>query len=215
MRAAAGDRTAIPQGNLHRSPEDLMQPLDDTAALVVIDVQQGFDDPVWGRRNNPHAEANVARLLEAWRTAGRPVFHTRHDSVHAASPLRPGQPGNDFKAVARPRPDEPVLAKTVNSAFIGTTLEADLRTLGIGAVVLAGLVTNHCVSTTARMASNLGFRTVVVSDATATFDHVDASGRRWSAEERHEMELAVLAEEFGTVATTAELVAAAGAATPI
>jgi nicotinamidase-related amidase len=179
-------------------------------ALIVMDVQQGFDDPSWGTRNNPDAETNIARLLEAWRGAGRPVFFARHDSRWPTSPLRPGQPGNRIKDAVAPRPGEPVLPKTVNSAFIGTPLEAELRRLGVTDVVITGLVTNHCVSTTARMAANLGFRTVVVADGTATFDRTGPDGRHWSAEDMHAMELAALNGEFAAIATTEELLAGLG-----
>ena len=129
------------------------------AALLLIDVQQGFDAPGWGKRNNPDAERNIARLLEAWRKAGWPVLHVQHLSVEPDSVLGPGQPGAELKAEAMPAPDEPLFQKNVNSAFIGTNLEAHLRDRGIEALVLAGLTTNHCVSTTARMSGNLGFET--------------------------------------------------------
>ena len=127
------------------------------AALLLIDVQQAFDSPSWGRRNNPDAEAAVARLLAAWRAAGWPVLHVQHLSALPASTLRPGQPGVAFKPEALPLGGEPVFQKEVNSAFIGTGLEAHLREHGIPALVVAGLTTNHCVSTTTRMAGNLGF----------------------------------------------------------
>lgn len=93
-------------------------------ALLVIDVQQGLDDPRWGERNNPGAEQNIARLLAAWRRTHRPVIHVQH---------------------------MPVFQKTVNSAFIGTKLEADLRARGIDSLVVVGLTTDHCVSSTTRM----------------------------------------------------------------
>ncbi len=177
------------------------------AALLVIDVQQGFNDPRWGRRNNPDAEQQIGRLLTAWRRTNRPVINIQHCSVEPDSPLRPGQPGVEFKPVAAPRPGEPVLQKTVNSAFIGTDLEARLRANAIERVVIVGLTTNHCVDSTTRMAGNLGFHPILVSDATATFDRTGPDGRVWPAEEIHAMSLANLHEEFAELATTDQVLA--------
>jgi nicotinamidase-related amidase len=61
-----------------------------STALLLIDVQQGFDDPRWGERNNPEAVRTLARLLAAWRQAGAPVIHIQHLSGLADSPLWPG-----------------------------------------------------------------------------------------------------------------------------
>jgi nicotinamidase-related amidase len=176
--------------------------------LIVIDVQKGFDDPVWGRRNNPDAEGNIGLLLDAWRRTGRPVIHVRHDSTNALSPLRPGRPGNDLKEIVRPVRGEPVLGKEVNSAFIGTDLEQRLRRSGSDAVVLVGLTTNHCVSTTARMAANLGFDVRVVCDATATFDMQSPFGTLVSADVMHEIGLTELHREFATIVDTEAAIAA-------
>lgn len=183
-------------------PEVADARLPGNAALVVVDVQKGMDDPAWGLRNNPGAEDNVARLLEAWRASGRPVFHVQHHSTRPDSPLRPGAPGVEIKDSAKPLAGEPVIRKTVNSAFIGTDLEARLRTEGVGVLVLAGLTTNHCVETTARMAGNLGFDTYFVSDATATFDRRGPDGTLHRAEDVHAMTLANLHGEFATVVDT-------------
>ena len=180
------------------------------AALLLIDVQQGFDDPSWGRRNNPGAEQTIALLLEHWRSTGRPVLHVRHDSRSAGSPLRSGIPGNDFKREATPVEREPVYSKSVNSAFIGTSLEEDLRARSILTLVIVGLTTNHCVSTTARMAGNLGFETFVVSDATAAFHRLSLDGRLREAGEVHAAALSDLEGEFATIIPSSSVLAGQG-----
>jgi len=181
--------------------------LTSSTALLLVDVQQGLDHPRWGERNNPGAERNIARLLAAWRQANRPVIHVQHMSVEPDSPLRPELPGNAFKPEAAPLPGEPIFRKTVNSAFIGTTLEAHLRARQIDALVIVGLTTDHCVSTTTRMAGNLGFHVTLVSDATATFERTGPDGAHHSAEQMHQLALASLHREFATVRGTHEVLA--------
>jgi nicotinamidase-related amidase len=180
---------------MHGFPQD--------AALVLIDVQQGFDDGSWGRRNNPEAESNIARLLTAWRGTQRPVFHVHHDSLSPHGWFRRGTSGHEPKPEARPLPGEPVFVKAVNSGFIGTRLEQELQGRGITTLVIAGITTNHCVSTTTRMAGNLGFQTYLVSDATAAFDGVDIHGRPRSAEDVHLHALSDVDGEFAKVVSTA------------
>lgn len=176
--------------------------------LLLVDLQLGFDNPNWGRRNNPHMEQCVSDLLRAWRASGRPVIHVRHMSTELSSPLRPGQIGNAFKPETAPIAGEKVIEKRVNSAFIGTSLEADLRRDGCRGLVIVGLTTNHCISTTARMAGNLGFVTWVVSDATATFDRIGPDGVAYSAEQIHAIALSDLHREFATVVDTAAVMIA-------
>lgn len=166
------------------------------AALLLIDVQQGLKEASWGKRNNPDAEQTIARLLAGWRAGGRPVIHVQHRSLEPDSPLRGDRPGFRFAAVAEPDAGEPVFEKTVNSAFIGTGLEPYLADQGIGELVVAGLTTDHCVSTTVRMAGNLGFRVWLVADGTATFERTAPDGSRLSAEDMHRAHLASLDGEF-------------------
>jgi nicotinamidase-related amidase len=177
----------------------------ESSALIIIDVQQAFLDPRFGNRNNPQAEPNVARLIAAWRASGRPIRHVVHDSTEPNSLLRPGLPGNAIQEAALPQSNERVYRKEVNSAFIGTELERDLRRDGIGTLVIVGLTTNHCVSTSARMAGNLGFTTYVVSDATAAFDRLALDGTLRPAEAVHSAALSDLHEEFATVVNTEEV----------
>ena len=179
--------------------------MDSTTALLVVDVQAGLDDPSLGSRNNPGAEAQLARLLAHWRGQGWPIVHVQHVSTHPDSPLRPGQPGVEIKPEVRPLPGEPVVQKRVNCAFIGTDLEARLRAAGVRRLVVGGLMTDHCVSSTVRMAGDLGYQTIVLSDATATFERTGPDGRRWSAEEMHDVSLASLHGEFATVRTVREV----------
>ena len=183
-----------------------MEKLSQNTALVIIDVQKGFDEPVWGERNNPQAEDNIARLLEAWREHGRPVFHIQHMSLSPTSPLNPNHPGNAIKDVLQPRTGESLIQKNVNSAFIGTDLEQQLHKIGCDSLVIVGLTTPHCVSTTTRMAGNLGFETYLVSDAAAAFELTGHDGHKYSAQKIHDVTLATLSGEFATIVETNELV---------
>jgi nicotinamidase-related amidase len=178
--------------------------LKDRPALILIDIQMGFDDIAYwgGHRNNPDAEINAGRLLNFWRQNAMPVFHIKHCSTNPNSRLAEGNSGNEFKDIVQPDVKEPVLKKNVNSAFIGTDLKQQLDNAKIKKVVIVGLTTDHCVSTTVRMAGNYGFDTYIVSDATATFDKTGADGQKFSAEIIHETALASLHHEFATVVDT-------------
>ncbi len=182
-----------------------MTSLTGKTALIIIDVQDGLDDPRLGKRNNPDAERNIARLLAAWRTRGDPIYHVQHMSTNPNSPLRPDQPGNAIKRIVAPQGDEPVIQKAVNNAFIGTDLAYRLRAENIQSVVIVGLTTGHCVSATARMAGDLGFTTFVVDDATASHDCISYDGTHYPAEIMHAVSLASLHGEFATILKTDQL----------
>ena len=170
--------------------------------LIVIDVQRAFEDASWGPRNNPEAERRIAAALAGWRDLGAPVIHVRHASPEPGGLFAPGTDAFAFKPEATPRDGEPVLTKDVNSAFIGTDLEARLRDEGVDTVALVGLTTDHCCSTTARMAANLGFETWVLADAMATFDRRTPDGELIPADAMHRAELASLDGEFANVLDT-------------
>ena len=155
-----------------------------------------------------HSDATKALPDEiAWRATGRPVIHIQHRSPRAHSLFHPDAPGYPFKPEALPHEGEPVLHKQVNSSFIGTDLEQRLRAKGISRVVIAGITTDHCVSTTTRMAGNLGFDAIIVSDATATFERTASDGRYYSAQLMHDTALASLDGEFAAVRDTAAVLA--------
>jgi nicotinamidase-related amidase len=176
----------------------------DRPALVLVDIQKGLDDLAYwgGQRNNPNAENNAGILLEIWRTIQFPIFHIKHCSTNPKSPLNELNEGNEFKEVVKPVKGEIIIKKNVNSAFIGTNLETLLNEQKISKLVIVGLTTDHCVSTTTRMAGNLGFETYIVSDATATFSKMGVDGQHFSAELIHETALASLNGEFARVVTT-------------
>lgn len=176
-------------------------------ALIVVDVQRAFDEPVWGERNNPGCEANVAALIEDYRRRGEAVVFVRHDSVEEGSPLAPSHPGNAFKRELSGEPDL-LVTKQVNSAFLGEPdLGRWLRERGIGRIAVCGIQTNFCCETTARMGGNLGYDVSFVIDATHTFDLEGPDGSAFDADTLARVTAANLDGEFATVVTTAEHVA--------
>jgi nicotinamidase-related amidase len=175
----------------------------DNSALVVVDVQRGFDDPSWGRRDNPACEANIARLIEEWRRHDRPVVYVRHVSQQPSSPLNGD--GAAFKDALAGEPDL-LVTKSVHSAFYGDPdLHRWLLDRGIGTVAVCGITTTHCCETTARMASDLGYRVLFVRDATHAFDLRAPDGTVVPAEQLSLATAANLHAEFADVVTAADL----------
>ncbi|WP_394424383.1 cysteine hydrolase family protein [Vreelandella stevensii] len=172
------------------------------AALIIIDMQQGMATPDAGARNNPQAEANIQRLLMAWRQAAGVVVHVRHVSRSPDSPFWPGQSGVLFQPALAPLPSEHVVEKNVPDAFVHSGLERWLHARGIRELVVVGVSTSNSVEATARTAGNLGFGTWVVSDATFTFAKCDYAGMERTADEVHAMSLANLAGEYAQIVDT-------------
>ena len=176
--------------------------------LLLIDFQKGFD-AIAARvhRNNIEAEGRAMALLTFWREKGWPVLHVRHDSQEPQSPFRPGLIGNQPMSFAAEQEGEPVVRKTVNSAFIGTDLAERLDALGRPQVVVAGATTDHCVATTVRMGANLGYVMTLVEDACFTFDREGPNGTVFPADTVHAVHVASLSGEFARIATAAALIA--------
>ncbi|WP_306006722.1 cysteine hydrolase family protein [Aquicoccus porphyridii] len=188
-------------------------------ALLLIDVQKGVHDlQHWGgrngRMNNPECDERLRALLGGFRAAGRRVAFTRHDSVEPGSPLKFALPTGAQIDGLDPAPGEIVVEKSVNSGFIGTDLDAQLRSAGITRLVIAGYFTNFCVETTTRMAGNMGYDCYLVHDACATCNHADLDGTDHDPELVHAMSVGNLHGEFCTAITAADARALLGADAP-
>ncbi|MED4080720.1 cysteine hydrolase family protein [Halalkalibacterium halodurans] len=184
-----------------------MKKLDNHVPLIVIDVQNAFEDAIWGKRNNPFAERNIEKLIDYWNLNQMLVIYVKHLSKNKESLFYYKNETSEFKEMINPLPKDIIIKKSVNSAFIGTNLEEILRKNNCPNIVITGLTTNHCVETTTRMAGNLGFYPYLVSDATATFDRQSINGETLNAEKIHEMTLTNLHEEFAIIKKTEEIVA--------
>jgi nicotinamidase-related amidase len=181
-------------------------------ALVLIDIQKGLDevDFYGGERSHPEAEKNCSTILEFFREHALPVFHVKHNSINAASPLHPSKAGNQIKEEVFPQNQEPVYEKSVNSAFIGTELATKLEKSAIKQVIIVGLTIEHCISTSVRMAANLGFKTILVEDATAAFAKKDRNGKTIPAETVHRVTIANLEDEFACIHSTVDILSVMG-----
>ena len=189
----------------------MIQRFDDTTALLLIDVQKGVNDTQYyggetGRRNNPNAETNITALLTEWRRNGGRVAFTRHDSREVGSPLKLSLESGSQLDGLEPADGDIVVTKDVNSGFIGTSLEMELRRSGIQRLIVAGFFTNVCVETTVRMAGNMGFDTYLVHDACATMNRVGLDGTDYDPDLVHAMSVASMHGEFCTALSTRDAI---------
>jgi len=175
-------------------------------ALLLIDIQEGFNDKFWGKRSNVQAEENIAKLLKTFRELSLPVYHVQHLSKNSKSPLRIGSPGVEIMNFAKPIFGERIFQKHVHSSFIGTNLEEVLRLNKIDMLVVCGIAVDHCVSTTTRMAANLGFEVIVAGDATIAFERRGFDNVVFDASLVHSVTLASLHGEFATVQDTISII---------
>ena len=176
--------------------------------LLLVDIQKAFLDKDYPgiKRNNPEAELICGKLLEIWRKKKFPIIHVRHSSHSVDSKLHESNPGFEFNDYVTPRVDELVLKKRVNSAFIGTDLKSILDKSNTEVLIIAGMTTNHCISTTVRMSGNLGFETYLISDSTACYNTKGINGEMIDCEVIYQAALASLNDEFGSVIDSLELI---------
>ena len=176
-------------------------------ALLLVDIQKAFLEKDYPGliRNNENAEFICGKILKKWRTLDLPIIHVRHSSTNPESKLHKSRPGFEFNDYVTPLETEMVLTKEVNSAFIGTNLENILIKSHIDTLVIVGMTTNHCISTTVRMSGNLGFDTYLISDSTACYNTKGMNGEIIDCNTIYNSALASLQEEFATVIDSKEL----------
>lgn len=176
-------------------------------ALLLVDIQKAFLEKDYPGliRNNENAEFICGKILKKWRTLDLPIIHVRHSSTNPESKLHKSRPGFEFNDYVTPLETEMVLTKEVNSAFIGTNLENILIKSHIDTLVIVGMTTNHCISTTVRMSGNLGFDTYLISDSTACYNTKGINGEIIDCNTIYNSALASLQEEFATVIDSKEL----------
>lgn len=174
-------------------------------ALIIIDQQQGLDNPKLGPRNNPGAETVMLKLLGAWRAARWPIIHVKHRSIEPDSVFWPDQRGFEFKPDFLPQGDELIIEKSIPCAMLTTDLKKILDQRNIRKIVLVGASTNNSVEATARTASGRGFKVVIVEDACFTFAKSDYFGKARTAQEVHAMSLANVDKEYAQIINSALL----------
>ena len=176
-------------------------------ALLLVDIQKAFLEKDYPGliRNNENAEFICGKILKKWRTLDLPIIHVRHSSTNPESKLHKSRPGFEFNDYVTPLENEMVLTKEVNSAFIGTNLENILIKSHIDTLVIVGMTTNHCISTTVRMSGNLCFDTYLISDSTACYNTKGLNGEIIPCNTIYNSALASLQEEFATVIDSKEL----------
>ena len=163
----------------------MIRKFQDETALLLVDVQKGVNDTLYyggakGGRKNPLAESNILKVLDKWRTSNLSL-----------------ESGGQIEGM-KPQERDIVVVKDVNSGFIGTSLELDLRRAGIQRLLVLGFFTNVCIETTVRMSGNMGFDTYLVHDACAAMNSIGHDGKDYDPELVHNMAIGNLHGEFCT-----------------
>ncbi len=181
-----------------------------TTALLVIDAQESFRARAeWAEVADPLVADRIADLVAAARRRGEPVHWLLHAEPGTNTVFDPALGHVHLMAELRVRPDEPVTTKTSINAFTSTDLESRLRQQGVERVAICGIRTEQCCETTARLAADLGFEVVFVTEATTT----TALPGLPAAEVIARTETVLQGRGFATIATVAEFTAGLPAGT--
>lgn len=150
-------------------------PVPPVQALLVVDVQSAF---VAGPDAVPEASRLLDRtndLIARARTGGALIVHLQNDGPAGALD-EPTTPGWELHLPVSENPREVVIRKTEDDGFHETPLGDLLTGQGVRALAVCGVMSEMCVSATARTALQLGHRVVMPHDAHATYDIPAAAG---------------------------------------
>lgn len=173
--------------------------------LIILDVQDAINQPVWDGKNNPDYIETIETLLRAWRAHGAAVIHVKHDEANPSSSYHTHGPGNAIQTRVAPLPGEAVVTKTENSGFIGTTLDQELKALNAESFVITGVVIHNSMDATIRAGAALGYQIFLPEDATTAVPVTDRSGKTWTAQEVYDLFLAILGGEYAELTSSETL----------
>ena len=175
--------------------------------LIILDVQDAIDQPVWNDKSHPGYLAVIQRLLQFWRSNGWPVLHVKHDEKTPTSSYYLHGPWNGIKQEVAPIEGEAVIIKHENCAFIGTQLDAALKGMNANRIVLTGVVIHNSMDATVRAGKALGYSIILPSDATTAVPVTGPGGTRWDASTVYELTLAILGAEYAEVMSSDDVIA--------
>ncbi|RAI64206.1 cysteine hydrolase [Pseudomonas fluorescens] len=178
-------------------------------ALIVVDIQNDyFPQGKWPLVGADAAADNAARLIKAFRDAGDPVVHIRHEFTSEEAPFfTPNSEGAKLHPKVLNRADEPVVLKHFVNSFRETELKSILDEQGIKELVVVGSMSHMCVDGITRAAADFGYKVTVIHDACATLD-LEFNGVTVPATQVHAAFMAALAFAYASVVSTSDYLAA-------
>ena len=174
-------------------------------ALIVVDIQNDyFPQGKWPLVGAEAAADNAARLIAAFREAGDPVVHIRHEFASADAPFfTPGSDGAKLHSKVLNRPDEPVVLKHFVNSFRETNLQSILVEQGIKDLVIVGSMSHMCIDGITRAAADLGYGVTVIHDACASRD-LEFNGLTVPAAQVHAAFMSALGFAYASVVSADE-----------